>query len=533
MNATSTRLRRWLDRAQPPRRALVRALGAGLLATVTGVALFVGAVALLVVAANRPGLRAVAGVLIVIELFAFLRSPIRFAERIASHRLGLRAVTEWRRWVVVSVGAWSYERWRRYAAGDLLERALRDTDELQDLWLRGLLPLMTVIATMALADVTMALLPPAGAFGIAAALIAALEALGVAALIGRLPRLAQADRDVREARADYQSTLVELGGVAPELLLLGAVGLVEARSLAPVARLRRAEGRRRRRRWFSSAVAVVVALLALLVVIARHPATSPVWTVVATLLALASYELLSVARDAVDTFVAVSASAERLEELGAAPPGGRAPWPDDATLRAQGVTVREGDRTLAVDVALVVAAGRRVAVTGESGAGKSALLRVLCALDDPAGGTVSVGGHAISDVDEADLRRHLGYVASEPGLLRGLVGDVVAMGRPVARDVLGDLASVGITVEATTRWEDLSRGERQRVAVVRALAVDPALVVLDEPTSGLGRDETAAVLALLDRAGPGVVVATHDPQVMAWCDAVVELRGGSLTPMSR
>jgi ABC-type transport system involved in cytochrome bd biosynthesis fused ATPase/permease subunit len=533
VNAASARLRRWLARARPPRRALVRALSTGLLATVTGVALFVGAVALLVVAADRPGLRAVAGVLIVIELFAFLRSPIRFAERVASHRLGLRAVTEWRRWVVVAVGGWSYERWRRHAAGDLLNRALSDTDELQDLWLRGFLPLVTVIATLALADVTIALLPPVGAFGVDAALIAALEVLGVAALIGRVPRLVQVDRDVRRARAEYQTTLVELSAVAPELLLLGAVDLVEARSLAPVAPLRRAEGRRRRQRWFSSTVAIVVALLGLLVVIARHPSTSPVWTVVATLLTLASYELLNVASDAVDTFVAVSAAAERLEELDGAPPGGRTAWPDDATLHARAVTLREGERTLAADITLVVATRRRVAVTGASGAGKSALLRVLSALDAPAGGVVSVGDQPIAELDEADLRRHLGYVASEPGLLRGLVGDVVAMGRTVTRDVLGDLASVGISAELTTRWQDLSRGERQRVAVVRALAVDPALVVLDEPTSGLGHDETAAVLALLDRAGPGVVVATHDPQVIAWCDVVVELRDGALTALSR
>ena len=59
------------------------------------------------------------------------------------------------------------------------------------------------------------------------------------------------------------------------------------------------------------------------------------------------------------------------------------------------------------------------------------------------------------------------------------------------------------------------------------------VVVLDEPTSGLGRDETAAVLDLLGAAGPSVLVATHDEQVVAWCDVVVELRDGRLTPVRR
>ena len=130
MNEDLARLRRWLRRAQPPRAQLrARALLTGFVATVTNVALLVGAVALLVDSATRPGLRAVAIVLIVIEFFAFLRSPLRFSERMAAHRLGYAAVTRWRRWLVLVVGQLNYSQWRTYASGDLLERALGDTDE--------------------------------------------------------------------------------------------------------------------------------------------------------------------------------------------------------------------------------------------------------------------------------------------------------------------------------------------------------------------------------------------------------------------
>ena len=93
MNTEMARLLRWLQRAQPPRGALWRALASGLVATATNVALIVGAVALLVESATRPGLRAVVVVLVVIELFAFLRSPLRFIERLSAHRLGYAAVT--------------------------------------------------------------------------------------------------------------------------------------------------------------------------------------------------------------------------------------------------------------------------------------------------------------------------------------------------------------------------------------------------------------------------------------------------------
>ena len=97
------------------------------------------------------------------------------------------------------------------------------------------------------------------------------------------------------------------------------------------------------------------------------------------------------------------------------------------------------------------------------------------------------------------------------------------LGRTSSRNAFDDLAALGIVADASTRWEELSRGERARVAIVRALVTNPTIIVLDEPTSGLGDDETAAVLALLASTHATVVVATHDPQVVAWCDEVFEL----------
>ena len=116
-------------------------------------------------------------------------------------------------------------------------------------------------------------------------------------------------------------------------------------------------------------------------------------------------------------------------------------------------------------------------------------------------------------------------VCSEPGLTGGMAADALALGRPLARDPLADLARLGMEVGAHDRLDDLSRGERQRVAVVQALAPGPAVVLLDEPTSGLGAGETAATLSLLGDAGAAIVVATHDPAVIAWCDEVVDLAG--------
>ena len=533
MNDDLRRLRRWLGRSQPPRGALVRALFASLLASLTSLGLFVGAVALLVASASRPGLRAVAGVLIIIELFAFLRSPIRFNERLSAHRLGFGAVTRWRRWLVLVVGRWDYRRWQGFASGDLLERSLRDTDELQDLWLRCVLPGAAALATALLADVAVGLLPPHGSWWPLAGVLALVQLAGVGALLANLATLTSADRSLRATRGAYQATLVELSAVTPELTLLGADDFLESRSKIARVALENAEAMLHRRRRASRAVAVVVAAVSLAALSVHHPLSSPTWTVVVALIALSSFETHTTVRVALDTAVSVSAAAARLEELDVVSPLGHASWPRDVTLRASDLTVREEDRVIVGAATMTVAPGRRVALTGTSGTGKSTLLRVLGALEAPDEGSVVVGDTRLIDLDDATLRRHLVYLTSEPGLTRGFATDVLHLGRTPVRDAASDLRQLGVDVAPTTRWAELSRGERQRVAIVRALLTSPAIVLLDEPTSGLGPDETRAVLSLLAESGASVIVATHDPLVMEWCHEVLELRDGHLRVLSR
>jgi ABC-type transport system involved in cytochrome bd biosynthesis fused ATPase/permease subunit len=521
-----------LARAQPPRGELVRALVAGFVASATNVALFVGAVALLVDSATRPGLRAVAVVLVVIELFAFLRSPVRFAERLAAHRLGYAAVTHWRSWLVLVVGAFDYSRWRRYASGDLLERALADTDQLQDLWLRFVIPSIDTLAVLALGDVVVAVLPPHGHWWSFVLVLVLSQALGVLALAKLATIELRDDRALRAARGSYRAQLVELSAAAPALVLLGRAALAEDRLAVAADRLAHAETTLRRHRRGSNAVVVVASLVALAGV-AQHPRTSSVWLAVAAVIGLATYDALVTVRAACASAVEVSGGGERLEGLASFERPRSHPWPPSATIRLDRVALVEDGRRLLTDASLTVEPGTRVAIVGESGIGKSTLLRAIAGLDTVAEGDVLVGEVAISSLEEVDLRRHLAYVASEPGFTRGYALDVLTLGRAGARDALGDLATLGVLAERTTRFETLSRGEDARVALARALFVAPAVVVLDEPTAGLGRDETRRVLDLLDAVPATVIVATHDQDVVAWCDVVVELRAGALELLRR
>jgi len=246
---------------------------------------------------------------------------------------------------------------------------------------------------------------------------------------------------------------------------------------------------------------------------------------VVALLMVATFEALVSVRSAVQLAVSVIGGAERLDDLAATPSGrdtSGAAWPGDETLALRDVAVPSStgwSPRLDVDIA----ARRRVAVCGPSGSGKSTLLRALARLDDVARGTITLGGVDLQDIAEDELRRHVVLVPSEPGLVRGYVRDVLGMGAPLIDEDLADLSSLGISVDRNDQWEELSRGERQRVALVRALVRRPRVVLLDEPTSALGEHETTLVLDLLSRVSATIIVATHDPRVIDWCDQVLDV----------
>ncbi len=361
------------------------ALGAGLLASLSSLALSVGALGLLVESARRPGLAAVLGVLIVIELLAFLRSPIRYAERMSAHRLGLAAVTHWRRWLMLSVGRWPYRRWRQQASGDLLERALRDTDELQDLWLRAVIPAASAAGTALVGDLVLGLLPARSSWWPSAGVLGACQVLSALAILAHYPRLVASDRLVRESRGRYRATLVELGGAVPELSLLHREDFAQARCAAAGQALARAEQRRQRRARTLGLAGPLGSAGALLGVLATRPAAAPVWVVVATLLALSSLEYASAWRAGVETAVAVSGAAERLDELAPAGASAEEPWPARGRLELSEVSVFDGG-PLVHAASLHVEPGEHVGLVGPSGAGKSALLRVAVGLDEASGG---------------------------------------------------------------------------------------------------------------------------------------------------
>lgn len=214
-------------------------------------------------------------------------------------------------------------------------------------------------------------------------------------------------------------------------------------------------------------------------------------------------------------------------------------------LQASGLVRRfPGTDAAVIDgVDLHLAAGDRVAIVGPSGSGKSTLIGLLGLLDAPDRGEVRFDGRSVDardDVAASALRRdRIGFVFQDHHLLPGLTAlenvllPVLADGAPAeawAARAAALLRAVGLDDRAHLTPAALSTGQRQRVAVARALIRRPTVVFADEPTGALDAAHAAEVIALLIReaAEAALVVVTHDPAVAARMNRVLRLERGQL-----
>jgi lipoprotein-releasing system ATP-binding protein len=219
------------------------------------------------------------------------------------------------------------------------------------------------------------------------------------------------------------------------------------------------------------------------------------------------------------------------------------------TARALNKTYTVGGARIHVlrDLDLEVRQGEMVAIVGASGVGKSTLLHLLGGLDRAGSGDVAVAGRQLSTMNDDALvefrNRHVGFVFQFHHLLpefsgaenvempMRIAGVPLAQGRQRASDLLG---RVGLGERLSHRPGMLSGGEQQRVAVARALIMQPALLLADEPTGDLdeGTAESLHVLLLEMHREHGLtsILATHNHKLAATCDRVLRLEFGRLRP---
>jgi ATP-binding cassette subfamily B protein len=217
--------------------------------------------------------------------------------------------------------------------------------------------------------------------------------------------------------------------------------------------------------------------------------------------------------------------------------------PADARFGDAGMAVPLKAPEALQDIDLRIGAGETVALVGETGAGKSTLIKLLSRFYDPDGGSVQVDGIDLRDLDLPAYRHQLGYVPQEAFLFTGTIRDNIAYGRNSATNAEVEAAARAVGAhdfiaalpgayhhEVAERGRSLSAGERQLIALARAELVDPAILLLDEATSNLDLANEARVAAAMQRLSSErtTIVIAHRLQTAKTADRIVLLDAGRI-----
>lgn len=531
--------------AAPRRGSLVLALLLGSLALGSAVGLMATSGWLISRASQQPPVMYLMVAVTATRAFGIGRAVFRYTERLVSHDAVLRMLADTRVAVYRRLERLAPAGLRTTRRGDLLSRLVADVDAVQDYWLRWLLPVgAAVLVSAGSVGFTAWLLPEAGAV-LAVGLLAA--GAGVPLVTGAVAR--RAERRLAPARGVLATRVADLLTGTAELTVAGALPARTAETRRADSVLTRIASRAATATALGDGLTALVSGLtvaAAALVGAQAVATgrlSGVAMAVVVLTPLAAFEAVLGLPLAVQHRQRVRKSAERVYEVLDAPDPVREPEdPAQAPASAFPLVLKElgarhtgQDRDALAGLDLTLEQGRRVAVVGPSGAGKTTLAQVLLRFLDAGTGTYTLGGVDAYEMEGDAVRRLVGLCAQDAHLFDSSVRENLLLARKDAteaelRDALGrarlldwaDGLPDGLDTLIGEHGARLSGGQRQRLALARALLADFPVLVLDEPAEHLDLPTADALTADLVAATEGrtTLLITHR---LAGLDAVDEV----------
>lgn len=485
--------------------------------------------------------------------FGMGRAVFRYAERLVSHDAVLRMLADLRVSVFQRLERIAPAGLRTQRRGDLLTRLVADADALQDYWLRWLLPVGTalLVGTGSVAF-TAWLLPGAGVVLAVGLLAAGVGVPLVSAVCAR-----RTERRLAPARGELATRVADLLTGTAELTVAGALGGRKAAAKESDRTLTGIAARAAAVTGLGSGLSAIACGLTVVCAAAvganavAGGRLSGVAMAVVVLTPLAAFEAVSGLPQAVQYRQRVRRSAERVYEVIDTPVPVTEPERPEALpaspfpLRLRGLAARhpgqENDALSGLD--LTLEAGRRIAVVGPSGAGKTTLAQVLLRFLDQHEGSYTLGGTDARALDGDDVRRVVGLCAQDAHIFDSSVRENLRLAAPGAsearlREALASARLLewaeglpdGLDTLVGEHGERISGGQRQRLALARALLADFPVLVLDEPAEHLDLATADALTADLLAATEGrtTVLITHRLAGLEEVDEVLVLDGGAV-----
>ena len=469
-----------------------------------------------------------------IRALTFVRILSRYAEKLVGHDVTLRLARDLRTDFFRSVLPLAPLGLGRHRVGELLARLVADIENVDGLLVRALGPLLALSGLGLTVIVVTGFLLPAAGMLLAVVLLSL--GVGIPYVIARSANNVETAR--AQARADLRTAVLEgLEGAADLAALEATESWIEHIDVA-TAQVARCERERKTR--LSAGVALHTAVVAVslpamlwLLLDAAHAGhLSPATAGGLFFMTVAVYEAAAGIGLAWQSLLAARASQQRLQQVAAQTPLARDAATTDSIPQHAELEFREvrfhwpdDARDVLREASLRIAPGQRIALSGDSGAGKSSLLALALRLCDPQSGSVRYGGIDLRRFAQADWHAQIAWLPQDAPVFAGSVRDNLRMGAAEADDARLWQALSQVRMEDAIRalpegldaWigengATLSAGQSRRIALARALLRDTPLLLLDEPTEGLDADTANELLLDLAEASGSrsVLMISHD-----------------------
>ncbi|HSB66122.1 MAG TPA: thiol reductant ABC exporter subunit CydD, partial [Anaerolineales bacterium] len=526
----------------------------------SGIGLMAIAAFIISAAALHPSIAELQVAIVGVRFFGLTRGVFRYLERLVSHDTTLRLLAGWRTWFYQALEPLAPGRLMVYHTGDLLSRVIADIGSLENFYVRAIAPPIVALLVGIGTLVFMGCLGKQLAWGLMIFLLLA----GVGLPLWLLAASHKLGPKIVKERATLNTLLVDGIQGSADIITCGLPKVYTERVQQAGIKLSRLQSRMGILSASQSAMTnllsnlSILAVLALAIPLVIHRQLDGVLLGVVSLTALTCFEAMQPLPQAALNYAVNRSAARRLYELVDSSPMVMDPpesisKPEIANLEIQGLSfhypawrpqeTQDHPEFSLSDITFSLPQGKHMAVVGPSGAGKTTLVNLLLRFWEYPQGSILLGGHELRQYGQTDVRKFIAVISQATYLFSATIRENLLIARPQASEAELVLAAqraqlhdyISSLPDGYDTWIGehglrLSAGERQRLAVARALLQDAPVLILDEPTANLDPSTESAILNSIEKLSNGrsMLMITQSMVGLERMDEILVLQNGRI-----